>query len=308
MDLLSLASELHLRGFDQDTVDAALRCLTHVYAVEGVAAPEQGGILAEDIVNTYPPDVVQAASELFLDATEVQGREVFRVRGGYQDAAETIEEELWSNSAGRWGEFVAQLDDRYLGFVLPTAEEGARVLSDWKLGRELKWFSVAVPRHGWRVLRFLDDLAGVAMKLDLAFEYRPFGEDGIWGRRTVLHEDAYAALKERGSFPDDELRRSIRLWRFFSEFDVQSTDFVALMEECGLALEDVTAQVDSFSEANLTSRFREGQYPPYLVNDKKKKEFQAAVRALLGPMDSWLSRGAPVRAPVASEAPEEGTG
>ncbi len=283
-------SELHLRGFDQDKVDSALRCLVHVYAVQNSASPGVGGIIAEDIVNTYALDVVQAATELFLEKSMVQGREVFSVKWGCDEAAKVMEQELWDHSAQRWEEFVAQLDDRYLGFFMPNEDGGARIVENWKLSKDLKWFSVAVPNHGWNVLRTIEDLTEVAWQLDLAFGFRPFGQDGVQGKRVLLHERAYESLKGRRATPPEDLRKSIRLWKFFSEYDVQATDFVALMKDCDLTLEDILAQVAKFFAMDLTSQYREGQYPPYFVNEKKKKEFQAAVRDLLTPMDQWLSR------------------
>ncbi len=311
VDLQSLATELHLRGFDQQKVDSALRCLVHVYAVQNSEQTESGGILAEDLVSTYSLEVVQAASELFLEKSMLQGREVFRVRWGCEDSARTMEERLWENSSGRWETFVSELDDRYLGFFLPEADEGARVVSNWKLGNDLKWFSVEMPQHGWKVLDMMEDLTEVAWKLDLAFGFRPFGADGVGGQRALLHAKAYEVLKNRKQAPPEELRRLIRLWKFFSEYDVEATDFVALMKDCGLTLEEIIEQVKRFFALGLTSQYRDGQYPPYFIDEKKKKEFQAAVRGLLQPMDVWLSRREVVpeapaqRAPVTVEEPAQ---
>ncbi len=269
-------------------VDSALRCLVHVYAVQDSAAPESGGILAEDIISTYQLEVVQAASQLFLDTTMVNGREVFRVRWGCSEAAKTMEQELWEHSSQRWEEFTSQLNGRYLGFFLPESVEAARVTTNWKLGKELKWFSLQVPRQGWRILGMMDDVTSVAWKLDLAFGFRPFGPEGVQGPRVLLHEEAFNILKAKKIMPPDDLLRSIRLWRFFSEYDVQATDFVALMKECELTLEEIVGQVNKFFDMNLTSQYREGQYPPYFITDKKKKEFEKAVRDLLLAVDQWL--------------------
>ena len=112
VDLPSLVAELHLRGFDQDKVDSALRCLVHVFAVEGQASPEHGGILAEDLISTYDLEVVQAATELFLEKSKVLGREVFRVRWGCQETAKTMERELWNHVSHPWAEYVSQIDGR----------------------------------------------------------------------------------------------------------------------------------------------------------------------------------------------------
>ena len=288
VDLPSLVSELHLRGFRQDMVDSALRCLVHVYAVQDSASPQKEGVLAEDMLDTYPLEAVQVATQLFLDTSMAQGREVFRVKWGCEAAAKAMEGELWAHSSQRWEEFVAQLDGRYLGFFLPADAEGARVTTNWKLNKELKWFSVEMPRQGWKILTMMDDVTEVAWKLDLAFGFRPFGPDGIQAPRVLLHEKAYESLRRRTIPPPVEPMRSIRLWRFFSEYDVSSTDFVALMKECSLTLDEVVEQVQKFFALNLTSQYREAQYPPYFLNDKKKKEFKLAVADLLRPMDKWL--------------------
>jgi hypothetical protein len=289
LDLPSLVTELHLRGFDETRVDSTLKCLAHVFAIQGYASPDGGGVLAEDIINSYELEVVQAASELFLEKNMVQGREVFRVRWGCEGAAKIMEGELWEHASHRWEEFVSQLDGRYLGFFLPEPGEAERVVTTWKLSRELKWFSVALPNHGWKILGIMDDLTEIAWKLDLAYGFRPFGPEGVQGRRVLLHERAYELLAAKRILPPSELLRSIRLWRFFSEYDLSSTDFVALMEECGLTLEEIVDQVKKFFDLGLTSTYREGQYPPYFVNDKKKKEFQLAIRGLLRPMAAWLT-------------------
>ena len=283
-------SELHLRGFNQDKVDSALRCLVHVYAVQDSNSPETGGILAEDILNKYELDVVQTATQLFLDKSMSEGKEVFRVRWGCEAAAQEMEDQLWSHCSARWEEYVAQVDDRYLGFFLPRNDEGARVVNNWKLGKELRWFSVEVPSQGWKVLGLIEDITAIAWKLDLAFGYRGFGTEGVQAPRILLHRKAFEILNNKKTSPPAEIVKSIRLWRFFSEYDVQSTDFVALMKECDLTLDDVVKQVDTFFASNLTSQYRDGQYPPYFINDKKKKEFQQAVRELLQPMNAWLLR------------------
>ena len=283
-------SELHLRGFNENKVDEALRCLVHVHAVQDSASPDRGGILAEDIINKYDLNVVQAATQLFLDRSTTQGKEVFHVRWGCDAAAESMEEQLWAHASSRWEEFVAQLDRRYLGFLMPPAEESGRIVDNWKLGKELRWFSVEIPSQGWKVLGIVDDVIEVAWKLDLAFGYRSFGTDGVQAPKVLLHKTAYEVLQSKREPPPEYLLKTIRLWRFFSEYDVHSTDFVALMRECNLTLEEVVEQVSVFFSSNLTSQYRDGQYPPYFINDKKKKEFDQAVRELLQPMNAWLQR------------------
>jgi len=290
VDLPSLMSELHLRGFNQEKVDSALRCLVHVHAVQGSTPMGEGGILAEDILGNYELDVIQVATQVFLDRSISEGREIFRVKWGCEAAAETMEEQLWSHASSRWEEFVAQLDDRYLGFLIPSSDESGRIINSWKLGKELRWFSVEVPSQGWKVLGIIDDISEVAWKLDLAFGYRAFGPEGIRAPSTLLHLKAFDCLKAKKTALPEELLRTIRLWRFFSEYDVQSTDFVGLMKECNLTLDEVVGQVNKLFAGDLTSQYREGQYPPYFINDKKKKEFQQAVRALLEPMNAWLLR------------------
>ena len=297
MDLPSLVSELHLRGLDQKKVDESLRLLVHVYEVQDHASAEWGGVLAADILSAYEADEVQAAVELFLERSVVNGPEVFRLKWGWEEAAKTEDRELWDHGAPRWDEFVSQLDERYLGLCIPESDD-ERVVENWKLNKELKWFSVAVQRHGWNVLKMIDDLTQVAVTLDLAFGFRSFGPDGVkWGR-TILHEGAYGALRSRMEPPPAEARRGIRLWKFFSEYDARSTDFVAVMRECGLSLDEVVEQLKKFSAAGLTSEYMEGMYPPYSINDKRKSEFAAAVDGLLRPMDEWLSRKKPVTEPA----------
>ena len=305
MDLPSLVTELHLRGFDLDKVDSALRCLVHVHAVQDYTPADTGGILAEDILDSYELSVVQAATELFLDRSRAQGRDVFRVRWGCDAAAEAMEDQLWTHASDRWEELVAQLDERYLGLIMPTGE-GGRVINDWKLGKELRWFSVELPRQGWKLLGIMDDISEVAWKLDLAFGYRLFDAEGVKTPRVLLHDKAYGLLKNKRVEPPTDLMKSIRLWRFFSEYDVHATDFVALMKECNLGLDEIVEQVTKFFSGNLTSEYRDGQYPPYFVNDKKRKEFKQAVRDLLQPMDAWLLRKdiAPGAPQVSAEVPE----
>jgi hypothetical protein len=292
LDLTSLFSELRLRGFGEGKTDSALRCMVHVYAVQEYVRDETGGVLAEDLLNSYAPEVLQAASELFLEKSMVQGREIYRVKWGCEDAAKIMEQDLWENGSSRWAEFVHELDDRYLGICLPENEEGARVVNSWKQGKELKWFSVEVPDQGYRILGMMEDIIAVASRLDLAFGFRRLGSEGVGGERVLLQGDAYLQLKERGIRPPVQLVRLIRLWRFFSKYDVNETDFVALMKDCGLSLDDVVGQVHKFFDNDLTSQYRETQYPPYFINPKKKKEFQAAVRELLVPMETWLSESA----------------
>ena len=313
VDLPTLVTELQFRGLDQDKIDSTLRCLVHVNAVQNQGEDTASGILVEDIVNTYPMEVVQAASSLFLDKVKNNGLESFQVKWGFEDTAKTMERELWNNVSGRWNDYVATLNERYLGFFLPMTYEGARVVTTWKLRNDLKWFSVEIPSHGWNVLRLIEDVTAVAWKLDLAFGYRPFGPEGILGERVLLHKKAFDSLKHRAVLPPENFRTGIKLWRFFSEYDVNATDFVQLMKDCDLSLEEVQNQVKEFFQAGLTSQYREGQYPPYFVTEKKNKEFAAAVRELLAPMDSWLLQQASseqmvpqqVPGPIEADAPNQ---
>jgi hypothetical protein len=309
VDLPSLVTELQIRGFDQERVDSAIKILVHVYEIQD-SNSEAGGILAEDLINTYEPEVLQAATEIFLDKNMVQGREVFRVRWGSDDTAKTMDKQLWEHASDRWQEFVSQVDERYLGFVLPNDGEGARIITNWKLSDDLKWFSVEVPTFGWKILRMMEDLSEVAWKLDLAFGFRPLGPDGVLGPRVLLHEEAYQSLKKKHLAPPDDIRKAIRLWKFFSQYDAESANFEALIEECGLGLTDVANQTQKFFAMGLTSQYRDDQYPPFLINEKKNKEFAAAVRDLLTPMESWLSHSdsqtQPREQPGISEAPAQG--
>jgi hypothetical protein len=290
VDLTSLVTELQLRGFDQDKVDNALRCLVHVFAVQDHTSEEKGGILTDDIHSSYPIEVVQAATELFLEKAKVGGQQVYRVKWGCEEAARVMLGQLWDHASIRWNEYVSSMDDRYLGFFMPSKAENQRVVTTWKLRNDLKWFSIAIPRHGWNVLRIIDDLTAIAWKLDLAFGFRTYGAEGVQGERVLLHDEAYDTLLERAVFPADEIRRSINLWRFFSEYNLEATNFEELINECELTREEVVTQVEKFFAKNLTSHYNEEQYPPYFVNDKAKKEYQEEVRGLLSPMDLWLSR------------------
>lgn len=301
VDLPSLVTELQFRGLDQAQTDSALRCLVHVHATQDSTASETGGVLVEDIINTYPLEVVQAATQLFLERLASHGMDVYRVKWGWEEAAKLMERQIWENAEARWGEFVHQLDGRYLGFFMPLFVED-RVISNWKLRDDLKWFSVEVPRHGWNVLRLIDDIVEVAWKLDLAFGFRAFGPKGPEGERVLLHPKVYESLKGLCEVPPEALLRGIRVWRFFSEYDIEASDIVELMKECGVSLEEVVAQVDKFFEKGLTSKYRDGQYPPYFINDKMKKEFKIEVRTLLHPMEAWLSRSDELEAPEAQTA------
>jgi hypothetical protein len=308
LDLPSIITELQLRGFDQDRVDKSLRCMVHVYAVQDFTTVEGGGALVDDIVYTYPLEVVQAASELFLEKFKRGGREAFRVKWGCEETAKMMQGQLWDYASAHWKQFLEGVDQRYLGFFMPKDGPEARIVTTWKVRSDLKWFSVEVPQYGWNVLRLIDDVVSVASRLDLAFGFRPFGPDGVLGERVLLHEQAYATLQKRAVAPPDELLKGIRLWKFFSEYVPEGTDVVALIKDCELTLDDVVEQVGKYFEKGLTSQYRDGQYPPYFINPKKKKEFQAEVRTLLYPMQAWLAKEdstAMVPAPTA-EAPASG--
>ena len=291
MDIAALMTELQIRGFSEDSIDSALRCLVHVYAVEDHASEDKAGILADDIIGTYPADVVQAAADIFLEKGRSGAHVVYRIRWGFEEAARTLKSQLWDNAAHRWDEFVANVNERYLGFFLSPVSGNDRVITTWGLERELGWFSEAVPRHGWNVQRIIGDVSAIAWELDLAFGFRPFGSQGVGTELALLHEKAFDALKRKALSPPAETVAAIKLWRFFSEYDVKATNFESLMEGCGLSLAQVQEQTNRFFAKNLTSQYREGQYPPYFINDKRKKEFKEEVESLLQPMDAWLSRG-----------------
>jgi len=293
VDIDGLITELQIRGFDETKIDSALRCLVHVHAAEDFTNDDAGGVLAKDILNSYPFEVTCAASELYFERMTVYGQDVFRVKWGYDVAAKSLERQLWQNASARWEEFVAGLDERYLGFVLPMTYEHARVIEFWKTRKDLKWFGVELEVFGWDVLRLIDDIVEVGWALDLAFGYRSFGPRGIEGNRTLLHKKAYESLKRRAVVPSDSVITGIKLWKFFSRFEPAETDVVGLMKECGVTLEDVQRQVKVFYEKGLTSHYRDSQYPPYLVVDKMKKQYRDEVRGLLNPMEIWLGRRTP---------------
>lgn len=289
MDIGGLITELQIRGFDQAKIDSALRCLVHVHAVEDFTNDDAGGVLVKDIVNSYPFEVTNAASELYFERMTVYGQDVFRVKWGYDAAARSLERQLWHNASARWEEFVDGLDKRYLGFALPMTYEHARIIGFWKTRKDLKWFGVELEGVGWNILRLIDDVVAVGWALDLAFGYRSFGRGGIEGNRTLLHRKAYESLKKRAIVPSDSLITGIKLWRFFSKFEPTETNVVELMKECGVTLDEVQRQVKAFYEKGLTSPYRDSQYPPYLVVDKMKKQYQEEVRRLLSPMETFLS-------------------
>ena len=290
MDLDSLTAELQIRGFDQNRIDTALRCLVHVFEVQDHTSKEKGGVLVEDVLNTYPLEITTAASELFLERLSSFGRDVFRVRWGFENAARRLERQLWENGSDRWREFIQGFDDRYLGFFLPRSFEDARIISSWKARKDLKWFGVEVPTAGWNILRMIDDLASVSSTLDLAFVFRRFDEKGILGERTLIHRKAFEALKEKASVPPESVRSCINIWRFFSEYDPNSTDIVQLMKECEVSLEEVQGKIAIFHGKGITTPYREGQYPPFLVLDKMKERYREEVKAILFPMEGWLMR------------------
>ena len=282
-------TELQIRGFDQQRLDSALRCLVHVHSVQDFTNSEGGGVLAADILSSYPLEVTQVASELFLERLVVAGQDVFRVKWGFDEAARWVERRLWENSAVRWEEFVEGLDEHYLGFLLPLTYEDARIVDFWKARKDLKWFGVEEEAAGWQILQMIDDVAGVGYTLDLAFGYRCFTEEGPDGQRTVLHKKAFEALKQKAVVPQYPILNGIKLWKFFSQYEPADSDFVKLMKECELSLEEVRSQIEIFHDLGLTTKFRDSQYPPYIVVDKMKKQYEEAVRGLLRPMEGWLS-------------------
>gem|GEM_PF-648849 len=293
VDLDGLITELHIRGFDEQRIDSALRCLVHVYAVQDCTNDDAGGVLVKDVLNSYPLEVAQVASELYFERLNVYGQDAFRVKWGYDAAARSLEKQVWENASARWEEFVDGLDARYLGFLLPQTYENARVVDLWKTREDLKWFGVESEGHGRNILRLIDDVVAVGWAVDLVFGYRPFGPGGIEGQRMLIHRKAYESLKKRGELPPYALTAGIRLWRFFSQFEPAESEMVKLMKECGVSLEEVQAQVNVFHDMGLTTPYREAQYPPYLVVDKMKKQYDAAVRGLLEAVERWLSRKEP---------------
>ena len=290
MDIDGLITELQIRGLDQARVDSALKCLVHVHAVQDFTNDDAGGVLVKDVLNSYPFEVTVAASELYFERATVYGQDVFRVKWGYDAATRWLEKRLWQNASDRWEEFVDGLDERYLGFVLPMTYDHARIIEFWKARKDLKWFGVEFEGFGWNILRLIDDIVAVGWALDLAFGYRSFGPGGIEGNRTLLHKKAYESLKRQAAVPPDSIITGIKLWKLFSQFEPAETDFVKLMKECDVTIEEVQRQVGTFYEKGLTSRYRDTQYPPFLLVEKMKKQYQEEVRRLLNPMEVWLTR------------------
>ncbi len=290
MDIDGLITELQIRGLDQARVDSALKCLVHVHAVQDFTNDDAGGVLVKDVLNSYPFEVTVAASELYFERATVYGQDVFRVKWGYDAATRWLEKRLWQNASDRWEEFVDGLDERYLGFVLPMTYDHARIIEFWKARKDLKWFGVEFEGFGWNILRLIDDIVAVGWALDLAFGYRSFGPGGIEGNRTLLHKKAYDSLKRQAAVPPDSIITGIKLWKLFSQFEPAETDFVKLMKECDVTIEEVQRQVGTFYEKGLTSRYRDTQYPPFLLVEKMKKQYQEEVRRLLNPMEVWLTR------------------
>jgi hypothetical protein len=290
VDIDGLITELQIRGLDQARVDSALKCLVHVHAVQDFTNDDAGGVLVKDVLNSYPFEVTVAASELYFERATVYGQDVFRVKWGYDAATRWLEKQLWQNASDRWEEFVDGLDERYLGFVLPMTYDHARIIEFWKARKDLKWFGVEFEGFGWNILRLIDDIVAVGWALDLAFGYRSFGPGGIEGNRTLLHKKAYESLKRQAAVPPDSIITGIKLWKLFSQFEPAETDFVKLMKECDVTIEEVQRQVGTFYEKGLTSRYRDTQYPPFLLVEKMKKQYQEEVRRLLNPMEAWLTR------------------
>jgi hypothetical protein len=290
VDIDGLITELQIRGLDQARVDSALKCLVHVHAVQDFTNDDAGGVLVKDVLNSYPFEVTVAASELYFERATVYGQDVFRVKWGYDAATRWLEKRLWQNASDRWEEFVDGLDERYLGFVLPMTYDHARIIEFWKARKDLKWFGVEFEGFGWNILRLIDDIVAVGWALDLAFGYRSFGPGGIEGNRTLLHKKAYDSLKRQAAVPPDSIITGIKLWKLFSQFEPAETDFVKLMKECDVTIEEVQRQVGTFYEKGLTSRYRDTQYPPFLLVEKMKKQYQEEVRRLLNPMEVWLTR------------------
>ncbi len=267
-----------------------MKCLVHVHAVQDFTNDDAGGVLVKDVLNSYPFEVTVAASELYFERATVYGQDVFRVKWGYDAATRWLEKRLWQNASDRWEEFVDGLDERYLGFVLPMTYDHARIIEFWKARKDLKWFGVEFEGFGWNILRLIDDIVAVGWALDLAFGYRSFGPGGIEGNRTLLHKKAYDSLKRQAAVPPDSIITGIKLWKLFSQFEPAETDFVKLMKECDVTIEEVQRQVGTFYEKGLTSRYRDTQYPPFLLVEKMKKQYQEEVRRLLNPMEVWLTR------------------
>jgi len=288
VDISGLITEFRIRGLDQRKIESALKCLVHVQSVQDLTNSEGGGVLVKDVLDFYPLDVTQVASELYLEKLTLWGLDAFRVRWGYDSAARSATRMLWDNASPQWEKFADRLDRRCLGLLLPSSYEGGRVVESWKKSKEAEWLSPEVEGLDKKLLSTLSDVIGVSCSLDLAFGYSTFGQRGIDGRWTVLHESAYDSLKKRAVSPPSSLMAGVKLWRFFSQYVPAESDIVKLMKECGLTIDDVRAQVNSFHEMGLTTRYRESQYPPFLVVEKMKKVYSQAVKHLLDPLKQWM--------------------
>lgn len=294
MDISGLITEFRIRGLDQRRIDSALKCLVHVQFVQDLTNAERGGVLVKDVLDSYPLEVTQVASELYLEKLTMWGVDVFRVKWGYESAALSAARRLWEDVSSRWEKFADGLDKRYLGLVLPETYEGARVVESWKNRREAEWLGAEVDGLDRKMLDMVNGVIGAGFALDLAYSYSSFGERGVDGRWTLLHKNAYETLKGRAERLPLPLANGVRLWRFFSRYDPAESDIVKLMKECGLALEEVRGQVNMFYRMGLTTSYRESQYPPFLVHEKVRNAYKQTIDGFLIPVKLWVASRDPL--------------
>jgi len=290
VDISGLITEFRIRGLDQRKMEAALKCLVFVQSVQDLTNTEGGGVLAKDVLDAYPLEVTQVASELYLEKMNMWGLELFKVRWGFDSAARSASRMLWDSARSRWEEFASGLDRRCLGLMLSPSYEEGRVVESWKNRKAVEWVGPEVEGLDKRLISTISEVVRVGYSLDLAFGFSSFGQHGVDGRWTLLHQSAYDSLKEKAEIPSRSLRTGIGLWRFFSRYDPAESEIVKLMKECELTLDDVKAQVNMFCHMGLTTRYRESQYPPYLVIEKMKKGYEDAIEALIEPTKRWVSR------------------
>jgi len=290
VDISGLITEFRIRGLDQRKIDSALKCLVYVQSVQDVTNSEGGGVLVKDVLDSYPLEVTQVASELYLEKLALWGFDVFRVRWGYDSAARSAARRLWDGASSSWEKFADGLDGRCLGLLLPSSYEEGRLVESWKHREEAAWLGTEVEGLDKKMLSMVNEVLAAGYSLDLAFGYSSFDQSGVNGRWTLLLRSAYDSLRERAEPLPLALVTGARLWRFFSQYEPAESDIVKLMRECGLTLEDVRAQVNTFYERGLTTRYRESQYPPFLVVEKMKKAYRQAVDSLFNPSKVWFAR------------------
>ena len=174
VDISGLITEFRIRGLDQRKIDSALKCLVHVYSTQDLVNAENGGVLVKDVLDSYPLEVTQVASELYLERFTLWGLDVFRVKWGYDSAARSASRRLWDASSSPWEKFADGLDKRCLGLLLPESYEEGRVLESWKNNSKAEWLAGEVGGLDSKALSIVNDCMKVGYSLDLAFSCSSF--------------------------------------------------------------------------------------------------------------------------------------